>query len=70
MDTRLLDVLHDPADETVTGDIAARVDVDFDRVFEEAVDECRSFRGQTAFSAERTGGRELPHRRGGGRSSS
>src|SRR5436189_858729 len=38
MDAGLLDVLHDRADVRV-GSVAERVDVDLDRVLEEAVDE-------------------------------
>ena len=40
VDAGLLDVLHDPADVDL-GAVAQRVDVDLDRVLEEAVDEHR-----------------------------
>ncbi len=36
MDTGLLDVLHDPADVDL-GAVAKRVDIDLDRILEEAV---------------------------------
>ena len=62
-----LDVLHDPADEHVTGAVAQRVDVDLDRVLEEAVDERRPFRGEAALAAEAAGGRERRPSRGGAR---
>ncbi|CKS79678.1 Uncharacterised protein [Mycobacterium tuberculosis] len=44
VDAGLLDVLHDPADIDL-GAITQRVDVDLDRVLEEAVDEHRVFGG-------------------------
>ena len=41
VDAGLLDVLHDPADPDVLA-VAQRVDVDLDRVLEEAVEEDRA----------------------------
>ena len=43
MHARLLDVLHDPAEHEVAGTVTQRIDVDFDGVFQEAVDERRPF---------------------------
>ncbi len=62
MHARLLDVLHDPADDAVAGVVAQRVDVDLDCVLEEPVDERGPLRGEAAFAAERAGVGELPHR--------
>ena len=41
---RLLDVLHDPADDHLAGAVADGVDVDLGGVLEEAVDEHRAAR--------------------------
>ena len=51
----------------VAGAVAQRVDVDFDRVFEEAVDERGPFRRQPAFAAERAGRARARPSRGAGR---
>src|SRR5215471_15615956 len=40
VNTRLFDVLHDPADDTSTS-VRDAVDIDFDRIFEKFVDENR-----------------------------
>ena len=44
----LLHVLHDPADDHLTGGVAHRVDVHLDGVLEEAVDQHRALRGHPA----------------------
>ena len=44
MDARLLDVLHDAADDDGAGRVGDRVDVELERVLEELVDEHRMLR--------------------------
>ena len=51
---RFLDVLHDAADQHLAGRVADRVDVDLDRVLEEAVDQHRTLGGQATLLAERS----------------
>ena len=50
------------ADDALAGAVAQRVDVDLDRVFEEAVDERGPLGRQAALAPERAGVRELAHR--------
>ena len=47
-----LDVLHDAADEHLAGGVAERVDVDLDRVLEEAVDQRGPLGDEPALAAE------------------
>ena len=47
----LLDVLHHGRDDHLAGAIAQRVDIDLDRVFEEAVDQRGALRRQPALAA-------------------
>jgi hypothetical protein len=58
---RLLDVLHDPADDEVAGAVAEGVDVDLDGVLQEAVDQHRTLGGEAALPPERAGAGELVH---------
>ena len=62
MHAGLLDVLHHAADDHLAGAVAQRVDVDLDRVFEEAVDQRGPLGREPALAAERAGVRELAHR--------
>ena len=67
MHAGLLDVLHHAADDDLAGAVAQRVDVDLDRVFEEAVDERGPFRRQAALASEAPAVVELAPSRAGGR---
>ena len=63
MDPRLLDVLHDPADQAVAGVVPQGVDIDLDRVLQEAVDQDRAIGREPAFLAQRAEAGELGHGR-------
>jgi hypothetical protein len=52
----LLDVLHHPADEHLAGGVPHGVDVDLDRVLEEAVDEHGPLGREPALPTERPEG--------------
>ena len=45
-------LVHPLTDDDFADAVAQRVDVDLDRVFEEAVDQCRTLRGEAAFPSE------------------
>ncbi len=52
MHSGLLDVLHHPADDEITGVVADRVDVDLGGIFQEAVHQHRALSGQAALFAQ------------------
>ncbi len=63
MDAGFFDVFHHPADEHLAGRVAQRVDVDFDGVFEEAVDQHGALGRQAALLAQAAEPSQLVHGR-------
>ena len=59
MHAGLLDVLHDPGDQDLARAVAHRVDVDLDRVLQEAVDQHGPLGGDAALAGERAGRHRL-----------
>ena len=61
MDAGFFDVLHHTADEHLTGLVANRINVDFGRILQEAIDEHRTAGRQPALATERAEALHLRH---------